>query len=353
MLLQHLIGGIAVLILLVVVYFFIDILYDNNFYIILENLFGQEFAYLIHDYEPAVIVYIITTLELLVWIVIELLSSQKIMKVMDSIDTILDNSVDTVVLPTEFSELQNWLNYLKIQNREQQRLLEIENQKKSDALTYLAHDIRTPLASVVGYLSLLCEAPDMPLEQRNKFTHTAFNKALQFEKLIDDFFDITRFNLSERALNKKKVDLCFLLEQLSDEFFPLLHEKELHIKFSIPDELIALVDGEKMARVFNNVIKNAIMYSYPQTAIDICMTSSDDNITVMIANHGNTIPNDKLEHIFDKFYRADENYQTRENGTGLGLAIAKEIVRMHNGLITATSIDEITTFTITLPIAKE
>lgn len=119
MLLQHLIGGIAVLILLVVVYFFIDILYDNNFYIILENLFGQEFAYLIHDYEPAVIVYIITTLELLVWIVIELLSSQKIMKVMDSIDTILDNSVDTVVLPTEFSELQNWLNYLKIQNREQ------------------------------------------------------------------------------------------------------------------------------------------------------------------------------------------------------------------------------------------
>ena len=92
LLLQHLIGGIAVLILLVVVYFFIDILYDNNFYIILENLFGQEFAYLIHDYEPAVIVYIITTLELLVWIVIELLSSQKIMKVMDSIDTILDNS---------------------------------------------------------------------------------------------------------------------------------------------------------------------------------------------------------------------------------------------------------------------
>ena len=102
-----------------------------------------------------------------------MLSSQKIMKVMDSIDTILDNSVDTVVLPIEFSELQNWLNYLKIQNREQQRLLEIENQKKSDALTYLAHDIRTPLASVVGYLSLLCEAPDMPLEQRNKFTHTA------------------------------------------------------------------------------------------------------------------------------------------------------------------------------------
>ena len=159
MLLKHLIGGIATLILLASTYYLIAALYDNNFYTMLENLFGREFAHLIHDYEPAVIVYAVTTLELLVWIVIELLSSRKLMKIMDNIDTVFDNSVDTVVLPTEFSELQNWLNYLKIQNREQQRLSEIEAKKKSDALTYLAHDIRTPLASVVGYLSLLCEAP--------------------------------------------------------------------------------------------------------------------------------------------------------------------------------------------------
>ena len=353
MLLKHLIGGIATLILLASTYYLIAALYDNNFYTMLENLFGREFAHLIHDYEPAVIVYAVTTLELLVWIVIELLSSRKLMKIMDNIDTVFDNSVDTVVLPTEFSELQNWLNYLKIQNREQQRLSEIEAKKKSDALTYLAHDIRTPLASVVGYLSLLCEAPDMPFEQRNKYTHTAFNKALQFEKLIDEFFDITRFNLSEKALNKKKLDLCFLIEQLSDEFFPLLHEKELHINLDIPDELIVLVDGEKLARDFNNVIKNAIIYSYSKTAIDICITKSDNNFLVTITNHGETIPNNKLEHIFDKYFRADENYQVNEKGTGLGLAIAKEIVRMHNGSITVASENETTVFTITLPIGEE
>ena len=166
-------------------------------------------------------------------------------------------------------------------------------------------------------------------------------------------FDITRFNLSEKALNKKKLDLCFLIEQLSDEFFPLLHEKELHINLDIPDELIVLVDGEKLARVFNNVIKNAIIYSYSKTAIDICITKSDNNFLVTITNHGETIPNNKLEHIFDKYFRADENYQVNEKGTGLGLAIAKEIVRMHNGSITVASENETTVFTITLPIGEE
>lgn len=353
MLLKHLIGGITVLIFLAAGYYFIASLYDNNFYTVLENLFGREFAYLIHDYEPAVIVYGVTILELLVWIVIELLSSRKLMKIVDSIDTVLDDSVDTIVLPTEFSELESWLNYLKIKNREQQRLSEIEAKKKSDALTYLAHDIRTPLASVVGYLSLLCEAPDMPYEQRNKFIHTAFSKAVQFEKLIDEFFDITRFNLSEKALNKKELDLCFLIEQLSDEFFPLLHEKELHINLDIPDELVVLADGEKIARVFNNVIKNAIMYSYPKTTINVCITKSDKNFVATITNHGETIPNNKLEHIFDKYFRADENYQISKKGTGLGLAIAKEIVRMHNGSITAVSENETTIFTITFPIGEE
>jgi len=102
LLLKHLIGGIATLILLASTYYLIAALYDNNFYTMLENLFGREFAHLIHDYEPAVIVYAVTTLELLVWIVIELLSSRKLMKIMDNIDTVFDNSVDTVVCKFRF-----------------------------------------------------------------------------------------------------------------------------------------------------------------------------------------------------------------------------------------------------------
>lgn len=352
LLLRHLIGSIGTLIVLGVIYYFIVAIYDNNFYNALENTFGRELAHLIHDYEPAVIVFGVVLSELVVWIIVEGYSSRKILKVMDNIDTIFDSSIDTIALPTEFSELQNWLNYLKIQNREQQRLSEIETQKKSDVLTYLAHDIRTPLASVIGYLSLLCEAPDMPSEQRNKFTHTAFSKALQFEKLIDDFFDITRYNLSENAIIKKEVDLCFLLEQLSDEFYPLLHQKELQLHLDIPDTLSVLVDGEKIARVFNNVTKNAITYSYPKTTIEISVKSTQESVVITVKNDGKTISQDKLECIFDRFYRANETYGVDENGTGLGLAIAKEIMRLHNGNITAESAGEITSFIIILPIEK-
>ena len=191
------------------------------------------------------------------WIAIERSSSRKILKVLDSLEYVVDNSADNIELPLEFSDLQNWLNLIKMQNREQQHLLEIEAQKKSDMLTYLAHDIRTPLASVVGYLSLLCEAPDMPAIQREKYTKVAFRKAIQFEKRIDDFFDITRYSLSDKTLVKREIDICFLIEQLADEFYPLLKPKELHIDL-------------------------------------------------------------KLGHIFDKFYCSKEYGESEESGTGLG-----------------------------------
>lgn len=350
---QHLIGGIAVLFVIVTGYVVISIVYENNFYNSLQRIIGRELTQIIHDYEPAVIPFVIAVLELLVWIAIEWRASRKIMKIIDSMDSVIDNSVDTVVLPAEFSDLQNWLNLLKAQNRAQRHLEEMEIQKKSDSLTYLAHDIRTPLASVVGYLSLLCEAPDLPGEQRCKYIQTAFDKARQFEKLIDDFFDITRYNLSETALNKKEVDLCVMLEQLSDEFYPILCKKEIQLNLNIPDSLIILADGEKIARVFNNLIKNAVLYSYPETTIEISLENCNDTVTVVIKSHGKTIPGDKLLRIFDRFYRADETYQGNAEGTGLGLAIAKEIMRMHDGAITAESEDEVTTFTVSLPVVNE
>lgn len=353
LLLQHLIGGIAVLLILAIIYFAISIFCENNFYNVLESIIGYDGAYLIQTYEPVIIPFAVVSSELLVWIVIEWYASRKIMKIIDTMDCLIDNSIEHITLPPEFSDLQNWLNLLKAQNQAQTHLKEIEIQKKSDSLTYLAHDIRTPLASVVGYLSLLCDAPDMHCEQRSKYTKIAFEKALQFEKLIDDFFDITRYNLSETALNKKEVDLCLMLEQLSDEFYPILCKKELQLNLSIPDTLTIFVDGEKIARVFNNVIKNAVTYSYPQTAIELSLEVLHDTIIATVKNHGKTIPTDKLISIFDKFYRADETYQINTNGTGLGLAIAKEIMRMHNGTITAESYDEITTFTINLPIVTK
>lgn len=266
--LRHLLWAIGALLLFIICYFVIGTAYAGDFYIILEKIVGYDLAYFIHSYEPAVIVFIIVTSQFFIWIGIEWKSSRKIMKIIDSLDCVLDNSADDISLPVEFSDLQNWLNLIKIRNREQQHLAEMEAQKKSDTLTYLAHDIRTPLASVVGYLSLLCESPDMPLEQRNKYMQITFEKALKFENLIDEFFDITRYSLSDKALVKKEVDLCFLIEQVSDEFYPLLQRKNLQLNLDIPDNLLVLADGEKIARVFNTERLFKILLKLPVPLVE-------------------------------------------------------------------------------------
>lgn len=351
--LRHFISAFIVLFLLLAAFWGIENLGNDNFYIFLEKVAGYDFAYFIHDYEHSIIIFGFVILELLAWIAIERYSSQKILKVLDSLEYVVNNSVDNIELPSDFSDLQNWINLIKMQNREQQQILEIEAQKKSDTLTYLAHDIRTPLASVVGYLSLLCEAPDMPAVQREKYTKVAFRKAIQFEKLIEDFFDITRYSLSDKALVKREIDICFLIEQLADEFYPLLKNKGLHIDLKLDEGLFITGDAEKIARVFNNVLKNAINYSYPESSIEICAGQNLSYVVVSIKNYGKTIPADELEHIFDKFYRSKEYGQSEEDGTGLGLAIAKEIVRIHNGSINAMSNEEITVFEIKLPVAEK
>ncbi|WP_263706487.1 sensor histidine kinase [Shouchella tritolerans] len=352
LLLRHFVSAVAGFVVFLLCYFIVEIAFADYFYIILEWALGYDFAYFIHSYEPAVILFVLATSQFLIWIAVESHSSRKMMKIIDSLDDVLDYSTEEIVLPAEFSDLQNRLNLLKAQNREQQHFIELEAQKKSDTLTYLAHDIRTPLASVIGYLSLVCEAPDMPPEQRNKFIRTAFEKALKFEKLIDEFFDITRYSLSDKAFVKKQVDLSFLIEQIANEFYPLLRKKGLHFHLDIPDHLVVLADAEKVARVFNNVIKNAVAYSYPQSVIEVTAEKSSERITVMIKNHGETIPPNHLERIFDKFYRTNPSGDSDLSGAGLGLAIAKEIMRLHNGTITAESMNEMTIFTLALPLDK-
>ncbi|MFO1443009.1 HAMP domain-containing histidine kinase [Bacillus sp. Bva_UNVM-123] len=349
-LLHHFVWGTIALVGFGVVYLIISIVSKDSFYIFLEQTIGYDMSYLIHSYEPAVILFTFIISQLFVWIVIELYYSKKIISIVDTMDEVLNKTTEKIVLPQGFEYLENQLNLLKTQNREQQHLLEMEIKEKSDTLTYLAHDIRTPLASVVGYLSLLCEAPDMPVEQRLKYTRIAFSKALKFENLVDEFFDITRYSLSNQILSKKEVDLSFLFEQLADEFFPILERKNLQLDLQIESDLYIIADSEKIARVFMNVIKNAIEYSFSNSTITFSAHSSGEYISSIIENKGKTIPTQSLECLFDKFYRDDETRNSDKGGAGLGLAIAKEIIRLHGGNISVESSEETTRFIITLPI---
>ena len=228
-------------------------------------------------------------------------------------------------------------------------MIKEEEKRKNDMITYLAHDLKTPLTSVVGYLSMLDEAKDMPQAQREKYTRIVFDKSLQLEGLIQEFFDITRYNLNQIVLEKETLDLSYLLVQLADEFYPILQQGDNRIELETGQEILVYGDAVKLARVFQNVLKNAVSYSYPGTAIVIRTETEGDYVKIFIRNKGKTIPKEKLPYIFEKFYRTDEARSGNTGGAGLGLAIAREIITLHEGDIHAESKGELTTFVISIP----
>jgi len=264
-------------------------------------------------------------------------------------DRLADESDDEITLSPELDFMENKLNQIKNNLNKQKKAVLNAEQRKNDLVVYLAHDIKTPLTSVIGYLSLLDEAPDMPPEQKAKYVGITLEKAYRLEQLINEFFEITRFNLQTIILNKEKINLLFMLQQMAEEFFPMLTPQEKQISINVPDGLTLWGDADKLARVFNNILKNAIAYSYENSVINISAQQQDKNIVITFTNQGNPIPREKLDTIFEKFFRLDTSRSTNTGGAGLGLAIAKEIVNTHGGNIFVQSNTEKTVFTVVLP----
>lgn len=190
----------------------------------------------------------------------------------------------------------------------------------------------------------------MPADQRDKYTRITLDKSLRLESLINEFFDITRYNLQKIELERESIDLYYMLVQLTDEFYPLLNDHQNTVELSADESITLYGDANKLARVFNNLLKNAIAYSYPGTPIRISAEKTQDQVTVCFSNQGNTIPANKLADIFEKFFRLDDARTSNTGGAGLGLAIAREIVTLHGGTITASSQEQVTTFQVSLPL---
>ena len=230
-------------------------------------------------------------------------------------------------------------------------LLREETARKNDLVMYLAHDLKTPLASVIGYLTLLRDEQEISPELREKYLSITLDKAERLEDLINEFFEITRFNLSTVTLEHSSIDLAVLLGQLRFEFMPMLREKGLGCTLTAPETMPIRCDAGKLERVFDNLLRNAVLYSYPGTEIKINAALDGGNAVVSVVNRGATIPEDKLKRIFEQFYRLDAA-RSSTGGAGLGLAIASQIVQLHGGTIRARSADDTTEFTVTLPVGK-
>lgn len=275
-------------------------------------------------------------------------------EVLTATNIIYELNDHTIELSEPLREVENQMNQIKMSVLLSQQAVKDAENKKNELVMYLAHDIRTPLTTVIGYLSLLDETPDMPIEQKAKFVGIALDKAERLENLINELFEITRYdtNTVQLHLKKEPIDLNELLSQVIEEFYPALSAKGNTAKFTAEDNLIIVGDAEKLARAFNNLLKNAVAYSYANTEIYISAGRNDKNAVIVFKNHGQTIPTEQFENIFKKFSRLDKARLSDTGGVGLGLSIAKEIINLHNGEIIVQSSNEIITFTITIPFSN-
>lgn len=288
-------------------------------------------------------------------------------EIIDASGKLITSRGEPVRLSDVLVDVEAQLNQFRLQGLSAEAMAKEAEQRKNDLVIYLAHDLKTPLTSVIGYLSLLQDEPQISSQLRARYTGIALDKALRLEELINEFFDITRFNLTTLTLEPEQVNLSRMLEQITYEFLPVLSDKGLSWQLEIQPEVQMNCDPDKLQRVFDNLIRNAVNYSYPDTVISLSMRMTDTLglsaapsdpslarpgapwIEVQVSNHGRTIPPEKLGRIFEQFFRLDSSRSSSTGGAGLGLAISKEIVELHGGRIQAESADERITFTIWLP----
>lgn len=261
------------------------------------------------------------------------------------------NTVIDVIGDDEFSSMAANLNHMAADIK---KLMEKERESertKNELITNVAHDLRTPLTSIIGYLELLAGNQQVPADMQHKYIEIAYGKSRRLQKLIEDLFGFTKLNCGKIAMHVGQIDIVKLLGQLVEEAYPNFVEKGLsyNLQSNVPAKIIN-ADGNLLARLFDNLIGNAIKYGADGKRVLVKIHAEGETVTVSVTNYGYVIPADELPLIFNKFYRVEQSRSSSTGGTGLGLAIAKEIVDMHGGTISVASDLNGTVFTVKLQV---
>lgn len=261
------------------------------------------------------------------------------------------NTVIDVIGDDEFSSMAANLNHMAADIKELMEKERESERTKNELITNVAHDLRTPLTSIIGYLELLAGNQQLPADMQHKYIEIAYGKSRRLQKLIEDLFGFTKLNCGKIAMHVGQIDIVKLLGQLVEEAYPNFVEKGLSydLQSNVPAKIIN-ADGNLLARLFDNLIGNAIKYGADGKRVLVKIHAESETVTVSVTNYGYVIPADELPLIFNKFYRVEQSRSSSTGGTGLGLAIAKEIVDMHGGTISVASDLNGTVFTVQLQV---
>lgn len=251
----------------------------------------------------------------------------------------------------EFSVMAENLNAMQRNIKEIMERERIAEHTKNDLVSSVAHDLRTPLTSIIGYLGWVRTRTDLDEETRNHYIDIAYQKSLRLEQLTNELFGFVKLEHKEMQLHSGKLDLVQLMEQMLDEMTPSFVKNELQVEFQHSENMIFLeADGELLARLFGNLLNNAVKYGKEGKQIRVSMEKEGEYVVTRVVNYGRIIPKQELEHIFRKFYRTEQSRSRDTGGTGLGLAIVQQIAELHHGQVYVKSDLQGTVFKVELPL---
>ncbi len=331
----------------IMAYYIIALFFEDVISIMVERVDYALYSWIVNNRNIVLYLYVGIVLAIVIYRFISK-NINAMQEVYESLDLILKEDNGKIKLPSEMNQFSDKINQIKydyILTKKSEREAE---QKKNDLIVYMAHDLKTPLTSIIGYLTLLKDERQISKDLQEKYIKIALDKALRVEDLTNQFFDITRYNLQNMPINKQEINLVYLLKQVIDECYPMLEKRDLKCHLESVDKVMYVGDGDKLARAFDNLLKNAINYSYEKTTIDIQLEQKKEKIYIVFRNKGDKIPQYKLDKIFEKFYRGDDSRTSSTGGAGLGLAITKQIIELHKGKIYVKNDDEYIEFFIEL-----
>lgn len=283
-------------------------------------------------------------------------TSDYLAEISNGIDEIAKGDFRKSVRVKGEDEIANIAEKINNMTREIQILIENEREyekEKSDLITNVAHDLRTPLTSVIGYLDLVKRKSELTNEDREKYVTIAYDKSKRLEKLINDLFEFTKVGAEKVQVNRVDLNFKKFMEQMVEEFYPSFEEAKLEC--IVQDELVhgrLMADPDLLARGIANLFSNAVKYGKDGKVIKVCLKEDKENIYLTLTNYGEIISEEDLGHIFDKFFRVENSRSLETGGTGLGLAIAKKVILLHYGKISVSSDYKGTVFSIALPIKQ-
>lgn len=259
-----------------------------------------------------------------------------------------------VLTEDEFGQIAAYMNQMQENVKELMERERMAEHTKNDLISSVAHDLRTPLTSIIGYLGWVKEQPELDVQIRQKYLDIAYRKAQHLERLTNELFGFVKLEHREMSLHMGTLDLKQLLEQLMDECYPSFEKYGLTPQFFCREDGVMMEgDGNLLARLFDNLLNNAIKYGKDGKMIRVELEQKNHYAIVRVINFGFVIPESEIGNLFRKFYRVEQSRSQDTGGTGLGLAIVEQIVQLHHGTITVRSDLQGTVFEVNLPLKQD